>query len=332
MRVIFAGTPEFASTALAQLHRAGHSIALVLTQPDRPAGRGMKLQASAVKQFALAQAIPVAQPRSLRLEGKYPQDAAAARLAIAQAQADVMVVAAYGLILPQWLLDDMSASTGDGAAKRGCLNIHGSLLPRWRGAAPIHRAIEAGDLQTGITIMQMDAGLDTGDMLLGESIPIDAGDTTASLHDRLADLGSKLIVQALDQAAAGLLKPVKQSAEGVTYARKIEKHEAMIDWCTSAQEICRRVRAFNPFPIAKTSLGGEDIKVWAAHEQPDNASTVAALPGTIVAVTPVGIAVQAMNSIVILTELQRPGGRRLPVADWLHGFAVHPGMCLGAAD
>src|SRR5438105_398514 len=180
MRLIFAGTPEFARVALARLHAAGFDIALVLTQPDRPAGRGMKLQASAVKQWAESQHIPLAQPRSLRLDGKYPDDAAAARDAIAAARADVMVVAAYGLILPQWVLD---------APRLGCLNIHASLLPRWRGAAPIHRAIEAGDAQTGVTIMQMDAGLDTGDMLLAERIAIAPQDTTGSLHDKLAALG-----------------------------------------------------------------------------------------------------------------------------------------------
>ena len=211
MRLIFAGTPEFASTALAQLHAAGHEIVLAMSQPDRPAGRGMKLQASAVKQFALAHQIPVAQPRSLRLDGKFPDDAQSARAAIAQAQADVMIVAAYGLILPQWVLD---------APRHGCLNIHASMLPRWRGAAPIHRAIEAGDTSTGVTIMQMDAGLDTGDMLLCEALAISPTDTTAVLHDKLADLGGRLIVQALSQL--GQFQPQVQPSEGVTYAHKIE--------------------------------------------------------------------------------------------------------------
>jgi len=322
LRVIFGGTPEFARIALERLHAAGHTIALVLTQPDRPAGRGMKLQASAVKQFALEQGIPVAQPRSLRLDGKYPQDAAAARQAIADANADVMVVAAYGLILPQWVLDDMALTP----RKLGCLNIHGSLLPRWRGAAPIHRAIEAGDSHTGVTIMQMDAGLDTGDMLLVRSLTIGAGDTTAVLHDRVAELGAEMVVQALELASAGKLQPEKQPSEGVTYAHKIEKHEAAIDWRLPAQAIVRRVRAFNPFPVANTTLSGEIIKVWAAH------ATEAATPiqplelGSIVAVAPAGIAVAAMNSIVVLTELQRPGGKRLPVADFLRGFDVQVGM------
>jgi len=323
VRIIFAGTPEFARVALERLHASGHTIALVLTQPDRPAGRGMKLQASAVKQFALNHGIGVAQPRSLRLDGKYPQDAADARQAMTDAQADVMVVAAYGLILPHWVLDDMAAP-----GKFGCLNIHGSLLPRWRGAAPIHRAIEAGDLETGVTIMQMDAGLDTGDMLLMHSLPIVASDTTGSLHDRMADLGGKLIVMALDLAAAGRLKPIRQPEDGVTYAHKIEKHEAAIDWRLSAQQIVQRVRAFNPFPGATASLNGETIKVWGARVADTGAQDAAALesPGTILAVALDGIEVAAMHSIVILTELQRPSGKRLAVADFVRGFGLQAGM------
>lgn len=318
LRVIFAGTPEFARVALERLHAAGHTIALVLSQPDRPAGRGMKLQASAVKQFALEHAIPVAQPRSLRLDGKYPEDAAAARQAIADARADVMVVAAYGLILPQWVLDDMA-----GGGKYGCLNIHGSLLPRWRGAAPIHRAIEVGDAETGVTIMQMDVGLDTGDMLLKQSLPIADVDTTATLHDKVADLGAAMVVQALDLAAQGALQPVKQPEAGVTYAHKIEKHEAPIDWRLDAAAIVRRVRAFNPFPGASTVLHGETIKVWGAHVGEGHS---AADSGQIVALAPEGIAVAAMNSIAILTELQRPGGKRLPAAEFLRGCPLQVGQ------
>ena len=248
LRIIFAGTPEFARIALERLHRAGHAIALVLTQPDRPAGRGMKLQASAVKKQALEYGVPVAQPRSLRLDGKFPEDAEQARKVIADAKADVMVVAAYGLILPQWVLDDMQ---GD---KLGCLNIHGSLLPRWRGAAPIHRAIEAGDSHTGVTIMQMDAGLDTGDMLLKQSIAIAETDSTASLHDKVADLGADMVVEALTLAATGRLQPQKQPLEGVTYAHKIEKAEGQLNWQRDAASLCRQVRAFDPFPGASTSL------------------------------------------------------------------------------
>ena len=316
MRLIFAGTPEFARVALAQLHAAGHDIVLVMSQPDRPAGRGMKLQASAVKQFALDHSLPVAQPRSLRLDGKYPDEAAAAQVAIAGAQADAMVVAAYGLILPQWVLD---------APRLGCFNIHASLLPRWRGAAPIHRAIEAGDAQTGVTIMQMDAGLDTGDMLRVERLPIEATDTTATLHDKLADLGGEMMVAALVQAAGGTLHPVPQPVEGVTYAHKIEKHEAAIDWTQPAALIAQRVRAFNPFPGATASLQGELLKIWTAAVR-EGGPPLAAECGTILAVAPDGIAVAAMNSIVNVTELQRPGGKRLGVADFLRGFDLQPGM------
>ena len=237
MRVIFAGTPEFARVALERLLSAGFTVPLVLTQPDRPAGRGMKLQASPVKQCALEHGIAVAQPRSLRLDGKYPDDAAAAREALLAAQADVMVVAAYGLILPQWTLD---------LPRLGCLNIHASLLPRWRGAAPIHRAIEAGDAETGVTIMQMDAGLDTGDMMLTERLPIAPSDTTATLHDRLATLGGRMIVEALELAACGGLTAVPQPADGITYAHKIEKAESTIDWTLPAAVIGQRIRGCVP--------------------------------------------------------------------------------------
>ncbi|AOF86859.1 methionyl-tRNA formyltransferase [Hydrogenophaga sp. RAC07] len=315
MKLIFAGTPEFASVALARLLAAGFQVPLVLTQPDRPAGRGMKLQASPVKQLALQHHITVAQPRSLRLDGKYPDEAAAARDAIEAAQADVMVVAAYGLILPQWVLD---------VPRLGCLNIHASLLPRWRGAAPIHRAIEAGDTQTGVTIMQMDAGLDTGDMLLTERLPIRAEDTTGSLHDRLAVLGGRLIVEALEIAACGGLTAQKQPDEGVTYAHKIDKAEAALDWTAPAGLLARRVRAFNPFPGAATALAGEAIKVWAAHAEDAAGGT----PGEVLAVGVDGIRVATGEGVLVLTELQRAGGKRLPVADFLRGFPLVPGQVL----
>ena len=272
LRVAFAGTPEFASTALAAIHAAGYSVPLVLTQPDRPAGRGMKLTPSPVKQLALELGVPVAQPRSLRLDGKFPDEAEAGRAALVAARPDVLVVAAYGLILPQWVLD---------LPRLGCLNIHGSLLPRWRGAAPIHRAIEAGDAETGITIMQMDAGLDTGDMLLIEHEPIAFDDTTGLLHDRLAALGARMIVRALGDAAAGALKPVPQSEEGVSYAHKIAKSEAAIDWTLPADVIERRVRAFDPFPGASFQAHGETVKLWRAQvERLD----IAAAPGSVIAV------------------------------------------------
>ena len=333
MKVVFAGTPEFAQVALERLLAAGFEVPLVLTQPDRPAGRGMKLQASPVKQTALAHNIPVAQPLSLRLDGKYPDDAAAAREALLAVQPDVMVVAAYGLILPQWVLD---------LPRLGCLNIHASLLPRWRGAAPIHRAIEAGDAETGITIMQMDAGLDTGDMLLVERLPIAPEDTTATLHDKLAALGGRLIVEALELAACGGLQPVRQSEQGVSYAHKIEKAEALVDWSLPADQIGRRVRAFNPFPAALTHARtpegkSEPVKIWGA--QPSAMAVPAgARPGQVLALDACGIHVacgstrladETSRSTLCLTELQRAGGKRLPAADWLRGFALPVGSILG---
>lgn len=322
MRVIFAGTPEFARVALARLLAAGFTVPLVLTQPDRPAGRGMKLQASPVKQCALEHGIAVAQPRSLRLDGKYPEDAAAAREALLAAQADVMVVAAYGLILPQWVLD---------LPAKGCLNIHASVLPRWRGAAPIHRAIEAGDAETGVTIMQMDAGLDTGDMLLVEKTPIAPTDTTAVLHDRLADLGGRMIVEALELAACGGLQPVPQPAEGVTYAHKIEKAESEIDWSLPAHVIGQRIRAFDPFPGASTALQGEAIKVWCYEI--DSCSRLSnERCGQILASGPEGVTVACGEGGALrLTTLQRAGGKRLPVADFLRGFPLPVGQVLGAS-
>ncbi|PQA83597.1 methionyl-tRNA formyltransferase [Limnohabitans sp. TS-CS-82] len=316
MRVIFAGTPEFAAVALAQILAAGHEVALVLTQPDRPAGRGMKLQASAVKQLALQHNIPVAQPLSLRLDGKYPDDAAQAQAAIAAANADVMVVAAYGLILPQWTLS---------APRLGCLNIHASLLPRWRGAAPIHRAIEAGDAQTGVVIMQMDAGLDTGDMLLTGVLDIAAQDSTATLHDRLAELGGALVVQALADAQAGQLKPVKQPSEGVTYAHKIEKAEAAVNWRDAASTMDRRVRAFNPFPAAAAQLNGEVIKLWRAVPEASS-SAVNVVPGTVLSADAQGVRVACGDGVLCVTELQRAGGKRLAAAEFLRGFPLSAGQ------
>ncbi len=293
MRVVFAGTPEFAAVALDALLAAGFTVPLVLTQPDRPAGRGMKLQASAVKQRAVAAGISVAQPQGLKLDGKYAVDAAAAREALIAALPDVIVVAAYGLILPQWLLD---------LPRLGCLNIHASLLPRWRGAAPIHRAIEAGDIETGVSIMQMDAGLDTGAMALIESLKIRPDDSTASLHDRLALLGGRLIVEALELAACGGLTLTAQPEEGITYAHKIEKTESLIDWALPAAQIERRLRAFDPFPGGTTELGGEAIKVWRAEVVAGQGE-----PGTVLASDPV---VACGEGALRLTELQRPGGKR----------------------
>ena len=322
MRVIFAGTPEFARVALEKLHTAGFDIALVLTQPDRPAGRGMKLHASAVKQWAETHHIPVAQPRSLRLDGKYPEDAAAARAAIEDAHADVMVVAAYCLILPQWVLD---------MPRLGCLNIHGSILPRWRGAAPIHRAIEAGDSETGVTIMQMDAGLDTGDMLLLETRPIGPHDSTDALHDQLAELGGQMIVTALELAANGSLEPVPQPAEGISYAHKIDKREAALDWTQPVATLERRIRAFNPFPVACSALNGETIKFWRAEVLPDGRPPGNAIAGDVVAASAEGVDIAAVDGVLRVSRLQKAGGKPLDAADFLRGFEIQPGQRFSSA-
>jgi methionyl-tRNA formyltransferase len=331
MRIAFAGTPEFARVALDALHTAGFAVPLVLTQPDRPAGRGMKLHASPVKQFAQAHGIAVAQPRGLRLDGKYPRDAAATQQALHAARPDVLVVAAYGLILPPWVLDLPCAARPPEGAQRGgmglgCLNIHASLLPRWRGAAPIQRAIEAGDAETGVTIMQMDAGLDTGDMLLAETLPIGARDSAAVLHDRLAALGGRLIVDALQQAVGGSLHATRQPAAGVSYAHKIDKSEAAVDWTQPADAIERRIRAFDPFPGASSVIGGAAIKLWRSEissfqRSPDNPS------GRILHVDDGGVTVACGQGALTLTELQRPGGKRLPAREFLRGFALQAGQC-----
>ncbi len=324
MRILFAGTPEFAAVALQHLIQAGHTICGVLTQPDRPAGRGMKLQASAVKALALQHHIAVEQPRSLRLDGKYPDDALAAQKFLQMAQADVMVVAAYGLLLPQWVLD---------MPRLGCLNIHASLLPRWRGAAPIHRAIEAGDKNTGVVIMQMDAGLDTGDMLLAQQIEIAPQDTTASLHDKLADLGGALIVQTLADAQANKLVRTPQPAEGITYAHKIEKHEAALDWRLNAQQLAQRIRAFNAFPVASFHANAEVIKVWGAYAVADgdtDTKPTTNAPGTVLSADDSGVCIACGEGVLCITELQKAGGKRLPAAEFLRGFDIAVGsVCQG---
>ncbi len=306
MRVAFAGTPEFAAVALRALLGAGFDIPLVLTQPDRPAGRGQKLVAGPVKQVALAHGLPVHQPERL----KDP----ATHVPLLEAAPDVLVVAAYGLILPQVVLD---------IPTHGCVNIHASLLPRWRGAAPIQRCLEAGDTETGVTIMRMEAGLDTGPMLLAESLKIGTTDTAATLHNRLAEQGGRLIVDALHRLHA--LIPAQQPDEGVTYASKIDKSEAVIDWRRPAAEIERRIRAFDPFPGCTTQVDGTVIKLWRAELADGHGR-----PGEILAVTPGGIIVAcgegASSGALRLVELQKPGGRRLASADFLHGFPLMVGQ------
>ncbi len=308
MRVIFAGTPEFARVALAAVLDAGFEVPLVLTQPDRPAGRGMQLQASPVKQLAVARGIPVHQPERLRDPATHAPIAAAA--------ADVMVVAAYGLILPQAVLD---------MPRLGCINIHASLLPRWRGAAPIQRAIEAGDAETGVTIMRMEAGLDTGPMLLAGRLPIAADDTAATLHDKLAAQGAELIVAALGKLES--LTAVPQPEVGVTYAHKIEKAEAELDWRRPAAELDRKLRAFNPFPGGAALFGEMPLKIWKAAPVSGSGA-----PGTVLASGSEGIVVACGEGALRLLELQKPGSRRLPAADFLRGYPLAPGQAFALPE
>ncbi|MCP1712245.1 methionyl-tRNA formyltransferase [Kerstersia gyiorum] len=320
MRLVFAGTPEFARIAFDALLAAGHEIVLVMTQPDRPAGRGMKLMASPVKQAALAAGIEVLQPRSLRLDGKFPDEAGAARTVLEALRPDAMIVAAYGLILPAWTL---------ALPRLGCLNIHASLLPRWRGAAPIQRAIEAGDERTGVTIMQMDEGLDTGAMLLEKSTPIGPHDNAARLHDRLAALGGEAIVEALAALERGTLPAVPQPEQGVCYAAKLDKAESPLDFTQSADVLARRIRAFDPVPGASVRLPGlaDPVKVWEAVALPDEGHGQA--PGALVAATPEGIDLATANGRLRLLTLQKAGGKRQPVDVFVRGWQV-PAGGLGA--
>ena len=305
MRIIFAGTPPFAAAALDALAEAGHDIALVLTQPDRPAGRGMKLTPSAVKQAALARGLAVYQPTSL----KTPE----AQAAITAIGADVMVVAAYGLILPQAVLD---------LPRFGCLNIHASLLPRWRGAAPIQRAILAGDTETGITIMQMDAGLDTGAMLAKAVVPILESDTAASLHDALAAVGARAIVEALANYSA--LAPEAQDDAQATYAAKLSKDEARLDWSQPADAIARAVRAYNPVPGAWTLLEGAPLKIWSARAVSDSGS-----PGEVLRADAEQLVVACGSGALALREIQPAGSKRMTSAAFLAGRSLPQGGRLG---
>ncbi|WP_374421983.1 methionyl-tRNA formyltransferase [Chromobacterium sp.] len=305
MKLIFAGTPEFAAAALRELIAAGHEIALVLTQPDRPAGRGMKLKPSPVKAVALEHGLRVEQPVSLRNEE--------AQQMLRDVGAELMVVAAYGLILPQAVLD---------IPAHGCLNIHASLLPRWRGAAPIQRAILAGDAETGITIMQMDVGLDTGDMLSIHPVAIAADETAATLHDKLAEEGARAIVSTL--AGLDAIQPRKQPEAGVTYAQKLNKAEALVDWSLPAQDVARAIRAYNPAPGAHTLLAGEPLKLWMASAEAGEAE-----PGVIVAADADGVLVGCGAGLVRLSVLQAAGGKRLAARDFVAGRGHLPGVRLG---
>jgi methionyl-tRNA formyltransferase len=304
MKLVFAGTPDFAVPALDALQAAGHEVAAVFTQPDRPAGRGQKLTASPVAARAAALGLPVHKPPKL------DADAQATLRALAP---EVMVVVAYGLILPQAALD---------IPRRGCLNIHASLLPRWRGAAPIARAIDAGDSETGITIMRMEAGLDTGPMLLRAALPIGADTTAAQLHDALAPLGGRLVTEALAQLAHGGLCEQPQPATGATYAKKLTKKEAHLDWSRPASELARRIRAFNPAPVCWSELDGERIRFWNARAL---GVPLQAPPGTVIdagtGALPGALMIATADGVLAVTQLQRPGGRVVDAATALRGWS-----------
>jgi methionyl-tRNA formyltransferase len=322
LRIAFAGTPEFACVALQGILDAGHLPVVVLTQPDRPAGRGLKSQPSAVKQLALAHGLGLAQPRSLRLDGKFPAEAEMARSVLLAARPDVLVVAAYGLILPHWVLD---------LPRLGCVNIHGSLLPRWRGAAPVQRAIEAGDARTGITIMQMEAGLDTGDILRVQELQIEATDTSASLSARLARMGARLLLETLQSLAHGRADRQPQPTQGVTYAHKIDKSEALVDWQQSATQLERRVRAFDPFPGACFTWNGQSVKLWRARVCPGTGGPA----GQVLASGQGSLVVACAQGALDLLELQRAGGRRVATPLFLQSPAASglgPGVLLPSAS
>jgi methionyl-tRNA formyltransferase len=308
LNIVYAGTPEFAATALAALLKSEHRISAVYTQPDRPAGRGRKLKASPVKELALEHGIEVRQPESLK-DSETQQ-------ALAALEPDVMIVAAYGLLLPAEVL---------AIPRLGCLNIHASLLPRWRGAAPIQRAILSGDAETGVTIMQMDVGLDTGDMLYKLATPITAEDNAQSLHDRLAELGAQAIVEALDAIQAGTLTPEPQDENLANYAKKLNKGEAAIDWQQSAAQIARQVAAFNPWPVAQSQLEEKVLRIWEAEALPVSSATP---PGTVIAEGKQGIDVACGEGTLRLKRLQLPGGKPLSAAEFLNARSLD-GVILG---
>ena len=303
VNVLFAGTPEFAARCLETLLESRHRVVGAMTRPDRPAGRGLALAPSPVKKLAAERGIQVAQPASLR--------DADAQAELERFRGDVIVVAAYGLILPQPVLE---------LPRYGAINIHASLLPRWRGAAPIQRALLAGDRDTGVSIMQMDAGLDTGPVLMQEKIPILEDDTAGTLHDRLAELGAKLIVRALDALEAGGVEATPQPAEGVTYAAKLGRHEARVDWRESAAKVNRQVRALNPSPGADARVRGVELKIWRCATAAGRGE-----PGEILGVDPRGLCVACGEGVLVVTELQRSGGKRLSAAEFLRGFPISAG-------
>ena len=310
MKIVFAGTPEFAAQAMRAIHNAGHEIVLALTQPDRRAGRGMHLQASPVKEFAIEKHIPVLQPETLKsnhADAAKKMQAEEALQLLSELEFDAMVVVAYGLILPQEILD-ITQRPG----RYGSFNIHASLLPRWRGAAPIQRAIEAGDSKTGVCIMQMDAGLDTGDTVLIDDLEISPEETSASLHDRLSVLGAKLIVEVLKilQDGSQLIR-TPQPSSGITYAEKILKNEAEIDWGLSANQIDCQIRAFNPFPGAVSTLAGNVIKFWSSRIPKKNVCIDTGSIGEVLGFSENGVYIQCGQGVVEVFEMQKPGGKKM---------------------
>jgi methionyl-tRNA formyltransferase len=309
MRLVFAGTPEFAAVALRALLERGHDVVSVLTQPDRPSGRGLRESYSPVKQLALKRGIAVRQPVSLR-DSTVQTD-------LSDLGADVWVVAAYGLLLPRAILE---------LPRLGCLNIHASLLPRWRGAAPIQRAILAGDTETGISIMRMDEGLDTGPVYLRRAVPIRAHDTAGSLHDRLAEVGAGAICEVLDALAADALRAEAQASEGACYAPKLTREDAHIDWSQPAAQLERLLRALDPAPGAYTTHAGSILKIWSGRT---SAGRESAPPGTVLAAGPAGIEIQCGDGSLIVTVLQRAGSRRLEAGPFLSGHRIEPGTRLG---
>lgn len=313
MRIIFAGTPDFSVPPLQALIASRHEICAVYTQPDRPAGRGRKLRASPVKEVAQKAAIPVRQPETLRPESE--------QQALAELGADLMVVVAYGLILPKPVLT---------APRLGCVNIHASLLPRWRGAAPIQRSILAGDAESGVTLMQMDEGLDTGAMLATATTPIAAVDTAQSLHDRLAQLGATLLMESLPGLADGSLQPEPQEEALATYAHKLSKDEALMDWARPAEELDRAVRAFNPWPVAHTRYRGEMLRIWRAEPLPGS-ENAGKEPGTILQAAATGLDVVTGEGLLRLHEVQPAGARRMSVADFINSRDT-VGTVLGRTD
>ena len=320
MRIVFAGTPHFAAVALEAILRGGHTVSLVLTQPERPAGRGWKPRASEVGTVAAARGLPLAAPGTLR-EIENDDGARGALDALRAAAPDLLVVAAYGLILPQSVLDIPRGLSGRSGVVRA-INIHASLLPRWRGAAPVARAIEAGDAATGITLMQMEAGLDTGPILSARAIPIESDDTAGTLAERLAQVGATLTISWLGEAADGVWEAVAQPADGVTYARKIGRDEAALDWSAPAAVLARRVRAFDPQPGACGHVDGRLVKIWSARA---TAEAHGAGPGVVLAATDEGIRVACGQGVLVIRELQRAGGRRLRAHEFLLGTPIAPG-------